>query len=227
MPSGVYERKPRKPLPFKLKKDLTGIKFDRLTAQWPEGRDPGRNVIWLCSCSCECGGLSHVRTFALTDGSTTSCGCRQKEVARASCIRVRTTHGMRRSKEYARYCLAKKRCENPNDVSYPVYGALGTEFRFKSFEEFYAEIGPWPGVPYEVDRIDPFGHYEKGNVRWLTKQDQAHNKKNSLHLPYPEIASRRNAGERPTDLAREFKTSVAMICYIVKQARERSKKCLQ
>lgn len=223
MPSGTYVRQPRAPLPFKLKKDLTGKKYGRLTVAWPCGRDAGRNVIWLCVC--DCGNLSRVRTFALGDGSTSSCGCMQKEIARATCVRVRTTHGMSNSVEYSRYHNAKGRCEDLNDINYRNYGAKGVEFRFKSFEEFYAEIGPWPGGTHEVDRIDPFGHYEEGNIRWPTKAEGANNKRGSLHLPLAEICARHAAGERVCDLARTFKTSPSYICWTLRKERE-GKLCL-
>lgn len=220
MPTGMYIRKPA---PFKLKKDMAGQKCGRLTVTWPCGRDNGRNVIWLCVC--DCGRLSLVRTFALGDGSTLSCGCLQKEIAGATCVRLRTTHGMSGSVEYARYHNAKSRCEDTNDINYRNYGAKGVEFRFKSFEEFYAEIGPWPGGTYEVDRIDPFGHYEKGNVRWLTKAEGAKNKRTSIHLPATAISTRHAAGERVCDLAREFKASPSYICWILRKERD-AQSCL-
>ena len=49
------------------------------------------------------------------------------------------------------------------------------EFRFANFEEFFAEIGPRPDG-CSIDRIDPLGHYESGNVRWATILQQARNR---------------------------------------------------
>jgi hypothetical protein len=46
----------------------------------------------------------------------------------------------------------------------------GIEFKFNSFEEFLAAVGPKPKPhsKYRFDRINPNGHYEVRNVRWVT-----------------------------------------------------------
>ena len=49
------------------------------------------------------------------------------------------------------------------------------EFRFTSFEQWFEELGPRP-EGMSVDRIDPTGHYEPGNVRWATAAEQARNR---------------------------------------------------
>ena len=43
----------------------------------------------------------------------------------------------------------------------------GVEFRFDSFDDWYAELGPRPMAQFAVERIDPKGHFEPGNVRWF------------------------------------------------------------
>lgn len=44
--------------------------------------------------------------------------------------------------------------------------ARGIEFRFESFDEFFAEVGRRPTPKHSLDRIKNNGHYEKGNVHW-------------------------------------------------------------
>lgn len=70
-------------------KDLTGLKFNRLTAIAPVGvrtgtRSNGKKyssgVYW--ECVCECGKKSKVLAAALIGGGTRSCGCLAKESAR-------------------------------------------------------------------------------------------------------------------------------------------------
>jgi hypothetical protein len=77
---------------------------------------------------------------------------------------------------YIAYCGAKQRCQNPKAKRYPYYGARGIEFRFNSFEQFYAELGERP-EGMTLDRINNDGHYEPGNVKWSTWSEQAKNRR--------------------------------------------------
>lgn len=77
--------------------------------------------------------------------------------------------------EYGAYRRAKERCNNPNDPMYHRYGGRGILFLFSSFEEFIGHIGPKP-KGLTLDRIDNDGHYEAGNVRWATREQQNENK---------------------------------------------------
>ena len=73
---------------------------------------------------------------------------------------------------YNSYLRAKRRVKEGSQ-HHPAYAAV--EFRFKSFDEFFNHLGPRP-EKHSVDRIDPRGHYELGNVRWATVLDQAKNR---------------------------------------------------
>ena len=150
----------------------------RLTAQWPCGRvSKWKTVVWLCSC--ECGSLARVRANNLRTGNTESCGCLTKEhinKIRASATAANTTHGMSKSPEYRSYHHAMLRCSNPNSHRFEDYGGRGIRFCFVNFQEFYKEVGPRPKGT-SLDRINPDGHYEAGNVRWATSQQQARNKR--------------------------------------------------
>lgn len=64
--------------------------------------------------------------------------------------------------------MLKYRCINKHHSSWKHYGGRGIEFRFSSFAEFFAELGPRP-KGLTLDRIDNDGHYEVGNVRWVTR----------------------------------------------------------
>lgn len=73
------------------------------------------------------------------------------------------------------YWRAKKR------VSDNHHGAYGhVEFRFDSFEQWFEELGPRP-EGMSIDRINSRGHYEPGNVRWATHEQQCKNRA-SNHL---------------------------------------------
>jgi hypothetical protein len=77
---------------------------------------------------------------------------------------------LRNQGAYKSYCRAKRRVKTNHKNA---YGSV--EFRFESYEQFLAELGPRPDG-MTLDRIDPMGHYEPGNVRWATVLEQAQNR---------------------------------------------------
>jgi hypothetical protein len=83
--------------------------------------------------------------------------------------------------EYFAVQCAKQRCTNPNDPGYPNYGGRGIQFKFPSVAVAYdyvlANIGPKPSPDHSIDRVNNDGHYEPGNLRWATRQDQFDNRR--------------------------------------------------
>ena len=71
---------------------------------------------------------------------------------------------------YSSYSKAKRRCKTNHKGAY-----ANIEFRFESFDQWFAELGPRP-EGMTVDRIDNDGHYEPGNVRWATQAEQNANR---------------------------------------------------
>lgn len=57
-------------------KDITGIKFGKLTAIKRVGRDRNYRSIWYFSC--DCGGNKTVDSHRVINGTTRSCGCIRK-----------------------------------------------------------------------------------------------------------------------------------------------------
>ena len=83
---------------------------------------------------------------------------------------------------------ARKRCHTPSNKSYPRYGDLGVRVTFDSFKRFAAELGPRPRKEMSIDRINPFGCYAPGNIRWADKCQQAANHRTSpANRPYAQI----------------------------------------
>ena len=81
------------------------------------------------------------------------------------------------SPEYCAYRSAKDRCTRAKHPYFGNYGGRGIEFRFASFVDFLAAIGPRPALDLTLDRVDNDGHYEPGNVRWATRLQQTHNRR--------------------------------------------------
>ncbi len=110
------------------------------------------------------------------------------------------THGMKGTPEYKAYYNAKERCTNPHYWYWRRYGGRGIEFRFASFAEFFAELGPRPSPEHSVDRKENDGHYEKGNVRWATRSEQ---EKNKHHQRKEKVAKVKLTRERLLEIRRE------------------------
>ncbi len=158
--------------------DLAGQRFGRLTVLHRAGRTPHKKTLWLCRC--DCGAEIVAVTGQLKSGHTQSCGCLQKEKAAAS----NTTHGASRSPEYRAWVGMRQRCTNPSFQDWHHYGGRGIQCHFTTFEQFLADIDRRPSPRHSVDRIDNDGHYEPGNVRWVTQKEQTRNQRSNLLITY-------------------------------------------
>lgn len=83
---------------------------------------------------------------------------------------------MARTPEYKVYTQALYRCTNPKQAEYRHYGGRGIKFLFANFDEFIQVLGRRP-TGMTLDRINNDGHYEAGNVRWVTQQVQTINRR--------------------------------------------------
>jgi hypothetical protein len=81
-----------------------------------------------------------------------------------------------KTRAYGSYKGARHRCNDPHNPGYRYYGGRGILFLLPPFAEFLAILGERP-VGYELDRIDPLGHYEIGNVRWVPRGTGARQRK--------------------------------------------------
>ena len=99
----------------------------------------------------------------------------------------RTTHGMKYTPEYVSWNAMKGRCLNKNDPAFKNYGGRGIKVcaRWKkSFENFFADMGPRPSLDYGIDRINNNGNYEPSNCRWATAKEQSSNKRTTVLLTH-------------------------------------------
>jgi hypothetical protein len=106
---------------------------------------------------------------------------------------------------------AKQRCSNLKDPNYATYGALGIRMLFSGVGALISAIG-LPKLGQSLDRIDPNGHYEAGNVRWANAAVQAANKKASPQNAYLSVTSQMVLAKEELALREHRKlTSIAWV----------------
>jgi hypothetical protein len=113
---------------------------------------------------------------SLRRGYSKSCGCLCRELSKARA----TKHGMSESREYRSWERMKQRCFNPRAANYESYGGRGITVSYEdwisNFMAFFADTGTCP-PGFSLDRIDPNGNYEPGNVRWADRKQQRQNQR--------------------------------------------------
>lgn len=157
--------------------DLTNKRFGKLTVIRLDGKDHRHECKWLCKC--DCGNETVVYGSHLRKGNTVSCGCVMRNTHK--------THGESKTRLYKIWQHMKDRCNNPNSDNYSYYGGRG--ITYTPFWEDYREFKWWAiHNGYEdgltIDRIDPDGHYEPSNCRWITQIEQNKNTRKCIKLTH-------------------------------------------
>lgn len=147
--------------------DISGQKFNMLTAIKYVGVISGGAALYKCKC--DCGTVKNVRAKDLKGGHAISCGCYRK--ARM------TVHGNRHLPEYSVWKGMRARCNNKGHLAYKNYGARGISVceRWNVFANFLADMGLRPTPHHTIERKNNHGNYEPGNCKWDTQQNQCRN----------------------------------------------------
>ena len=161
-------------------KDLTGMKFGRLTVIERVGNTKSRAARWKCRCSC--GKEKIVTGSHLLSGATQSCGCLWSDVVKKNLPYY--------SKIYSAWHGIKRRCFNPNFKSYSNYGGRGITIcdewndDFQAFYDYVSKLPHFGEEGYTLDRINNDGNYEPNDLRWATVKEQLRNRRNNRIVEY-------------------------------------------
>ncbi len=79
-----------------------------------------------------------------------------------------------------------QRCTNPKINAYKYYGARGITVsdEFLDFPTFIAYMGMRPSSKMSIERIDNSKGYERGNIKWADRDEQARNTRRTRKLEF-------------------------------------------
>lgn len=158
--------------------DLVGKRYGSVKIYDPQvfwlGARQRRFIHVLCECV-TCGYRSLISLSNLQNGKTKGCKtCNQPEKNYPMWL-------------YNRVQAMRARCCSPSNSQYAAYGGRGIEFRFSGVKHGTIWIMENLGIPeflnvaersrMQLDRKDPNGHYEPGNIRWLSVELNQQNKR--------------------------------------------------
>lgn len=155
-----------------------GQKFHRWTVVLANIR-VGREIHHRCRC--DCGNEKTVLSRNVEKGKSKSCGCLSREKSREN-----ATHGLSKTPIYQTWSRMCRRCDNPKIERFKNYGGRGIRVcdRWKSFENFYADMGDIPGPEYSLGRIDNDKDYGPDNCRWETVEQQQNNTSRTIWIEH-------------------------------------------
>lgn len=160
--------------------DLTGRRFERLLVLGVSAtRLYGKQLAWDCQCDCD--KTKVALTSSLKAGLIKSCGCLGRDCKPP----VGWTHGMSKYSGIKVWEGMIRRCTNPKDKDFHLYGARGIKVceRWLDVRLFAEDMGDKPDG-HSLDRIDTYGDYCVENCRWATAMEQGANKRTNCMIEH-------------------------------------------
>lgn len=173
-----------------MRRNLIGQKYGRLTvvdtAEDLVSNTGYHTAMWKCVC--ECGTEVIVRGKCLTQGTTRSCGCLQRE----ELSKRAGKHYDQGTRLYAIWDSMRQRCNNPKNSAYHNYGGRGITIcpewdEYINFKKWAIQSDYDASAPRgtcTLDRIDVNQPYSPQNCRWVDMRTQSNNKRGTIRLPY-------------------------------------------
>ncbi|RTL03648.1 AP2/ERF family transcription factor [Candidatus Dependentiae bacterium] len=161
------------------KVDIIGNVYGYLTVI-DRAKSYSKDKKWDCICIC---GKTHgVTRQRLENGTTKSCGCMKKALAREKSVKHGGYRDGKNTPEYQSYIAMMHRCYDDKRLGWDRYGGRGITVCDRwtlpspnGFLNFLEDMGERP-IKFSLDRIDPDGNYEPSNCRWASRSTQGHNK---------------------------------------------------
>lgn len=129
---------------------------------------------------CKCGNNKIVYFEDVRRGNVKSCGCIIANYKHGG------TAGGVQNRIYKISADIITRTTNKNNRAYQYYGKRGIKCRFANIKDVYIYLMSLPNYSEKmtIDRIDNNGHYEKGNLRWVTRKQNSRNRRNNIIVTY-------------------------------------------
>lgn len=166
--------------------DITGLKCGRFTAiRYSHHTKAG--ATW--ECKCECGNIRFLATTEIRRGKHQSCGCLQREQARAAHLKHgQCAYGKNNgTPEYRAWVAMRQRCQNASAPAFPNYGGRGIKVCDRwdcSFDSFFADMGLKPSPKMSLERLDNNGGYSPENCVWATQKTQGNNTRKTVMITH-------------------------------------------
>lgn len=159
------------------REDITGFKYNKLTAVSFKYINEARASYWLFQC--DCGKQKVISKSYVKRGEIKSCGCLSKKSHK-----VIVSEAIKRTR--SSWESMKTRCLNPNSIRYKNYGGRNIKIYDlwkNSFKNFLNDMGERPEGK-TLDRIDNDGNYEPSNCRWSSNIEQSNNRRTNICVTY-------------------------------------------
>lgn len=153
-----------------------GMKFGKLTAIEPAGKNKKGESLWIFEC--ECGRRKAMRKYRVVSSGVRSCGCTR--------ARFHKKHGMSDTRLYKCWKGMIGRCR-PTSEKHHYYFDRGISVceEWKNPEVFCEwAISNGYGDNLTLDRINNDGNYEPSNCRWVTQKQQVRNRSVSISVEF-------------------------------------------